>query len=142
MKFDIEKIKIKDIDGNEIQIAWPSRKAWQMWSSTEPKHWTSTRFPLIKQNRWGWNEQQTAQTVAAIIGDSQMYYFVKQPIINYLNTLKCEKKSKTKGMIGLKNGRLEIAFIIKNIMTTLKFNIGGVNGRLFWSQRKTSNNRY
>ena len=33
----------------------------------------------------------TGQTVAAIIGDSQMYYFVKQPIINYLNTLKCEK---------------------------------------------------
>ena len=91
MKFDIEKIKIKDIEGNEMQVPDLHKALANVIfnrAETVDVHTFS-----VELNKTGEAEisEQTAQTVAAIIGDSQMYYFVKQLIINYLNTLKCEK---------------------------------------------------
>lgn len=91
MKFNIKEVKVTDIDGNDIKVPDLHKAiANIVFSRAET---VDVHTFSVELNKTGEAEmsEQTAQTVAAIIGDSQMYYFVKQPIINYLNTLKCEK---------------------------------------------------
>lgn len=95
MKFNIKEVKVTDIDGNDIKVP-DLHKAIANIVFSRAETVDVHNFALSLNNT-GEAEmsEETAMTVCDLLAASKMYYFVKAPILSYINFLNNEE-SKTR----------------------------------------------